>query len=71
MNIVAKAKADYEASLLPREMPSKTSDSNLADGLTRVHKQQKTQKKALPKASRSQAQEALARKRARKTVAIE
>ena len=72
LNIVAKAKADYcESSLLPREMPSKTSDSNLADGLTQVHKQQKTQKKALPKVSRSHAQEALARKRARKTVAIE
>ena len=66
LNIVAKAKADYcESSLLPREMPSKTSDSNLADGLTQVHKQQKTQKKALPKVSRSHAQEALARRRAR------
>ena len=71
MNIVAKAKADYEASLLPREVDSKVSDPNLAVGLNELHKQQEAQKKALPKASRSQAQEALARKRARKTVAIE
>ena len=71
MNIVAKAKADYEASLLPREVESKVSDSNLADGLNELHKQQEAQKKALPKASRTQAQEALLCKRARKTVAIE
>ena len=71
MNIVAKAKADYEASLLPREVESKISDSNLAVGLNELHKQQEAQKKSLPKASRTQAQEALARKRARKTVAIE
>ena len=71
MNIVAKAKADYEASLLPREVDSKVSDPNLAVGLNELHKQQEAQKKALPKASRSQAQEALARRRARKTVATE
>ena len=68
---MGKAKADYEASLLPRGVESKASDSNLADGLNELHKQQEAQKKALPKASRTQAQEALLRKRARKTVAIE